>query len=75
MAKTNLKTIEDIENMQGEFLKSEDVMSVMEIGKRTFYSNLNSDAFPFPILRIGKKVIRIPKRPFIEYLKNGYCRR
>ncbi|MBQ5318227.1 MAG: helix-turn-helix domain-containing protein [Oscillospiraceae bacterium] len=61
-------SVEDIENMEKEFLSVEDVCNVLGMNHHTLYRNIND--LPFAITKIGR-VYKIPRRPFLNYLKTG----
>ncbi|MBQ7008805.1 MAG: helix-turn-helix domain-containing protein [Ruminococcus sp.] len=61
-------TLEEIEAMPKEFLTVNEVCAAMGIGRHSFYRYVY--AMQFPVLKIGR-VYRIPKQPFVEFLKNG----
>lgn len=61
-------TIEAIEKLPKEFLSAEEVAATIGMSRRLFYESAGS--MPFPVLRIGRNY-RIPKKPFIEYLRTG----
>lgn len=68
MPKTTNLTIEAIEELPKEFLNAEEAAATIGISKNLFYRSIEN--MPFPILRIGREY-RIPKKPFIEYLRTG----
>lgn len=61
-------TLEEIENLQRDYLTTQEVAAVMGISCVTFYKNYGQ--MPFPVLRIGRNY-RIPKKPFLIFMKTG----
>ncbi len=61
-------TIEAIEALPKEFLNAEEAAAAIGMSRRLFYRCVES--MPFPVLRIGR-TYRIPKKPFIEYMRTG----
>lgn len=63
----NLK-LEEIENLPRDYLTVSEAAAVMGIACSTLYKNYLQ--MPFPVLRAGRSY-RIPKKPFVEYMRNG----
>lgn len=61
-------TIEEVEALSRDYLTSQEVAAVMGISCHTLYKL--REQMPFPILRVGRNY-RIPKKPFIEYMRTG----
>lgn len=61
-------TIGEIEEIPKEFLTSSEVCGAMGICLHSLYNHIHE--FPFPVLKIGR-IYKIPKQPFVEYLKTG----
>lgn len=64
------KSIEEIANSQKNFLSTGEVAAVLGISPVTFRRRAEEYAKFFPIERVGKKY-RIPKEPFIAYVRTG----
>ena len=64
------KSIEEIANSQKNFLSTTEVAAVLGIAPGTFRKKAEQYAEKFPIERVGKKY-RIPKEPFIAYVRTG----
>lgn len=64
------KSIEEIANSQKNFLSTKEVAAVLGISPLTFRRRWEEYAEFFPIERVGKKY-RIPKEPFISYVRTG----
>ncbi len=60
--------VEDIEKINREFLSVKEVCNILGMNHHTFYRNIND--LPFAITKIGR-VYKIPRRPFLSYLKTG----
>ena len=61
-------TLEEIESLSRDYLTTQEVAAVMGISCVTFYKNY--EQMPFPVLRIGRNY-RIPKKPFLMFMKTG----
>ena len=61
-------TLKEIEKTNRDFLTVKEVVAVIGISRHLFYKNV--DDVPFPVLKIGR-AYKIPKQPFITYLKTG----
>lgn len=61
-------TAEDIEKISREYLTPKEAAAAMGISRKNFYKR--HAAMPFPVRRYGKNY-RIPKKPFLEYLRTG----
>lgn len=61
-------TLEEIEKNNRDFLTVKEVAAVIGISRHLFYKSI--DDVPFPVLKIGR-AYKIPKQPFITYLKTG----
>ena len=61
-------TLEEIENLQRDYLTIQEIVAVMGISRITFYKNY--EQMPLPVLRIGRNY-RIPKKPFLMFMKTG----
>lgn len=64
------KSIEEIAEMKKNFLNTSEVVAVLGISPATFRKKSDSYAEKFPIERVGKKY-RIPKEPFVAYVRTG----
>ncbi len=64
------KSIEEIASMKKNFLNTSEVAAVLGISPATFRKKSDSYAEKFPIERVGKKY-RIPKEPFVAYVRTG----
>ncbi len=62
------RTLDDLEKSNREFLTSGEVMEYLGISKSTFYKHM--EQFPFRVEKVGKKLL-VPKRAFIDFVKNG----
>ena len=62
------RTLDDLEKSNREFLTSGEVMEYLGISKSTFYKHMEQS--PFRVEKVGKKLL-VPKRAFIEFVKNG----
>ncbi len=61
-------TLDEIEALPREYLTVKEVVSVMGISRHSFYKQRGK--MPFTVLRVSRNY-RIPKRPFIEYMRTG----
>lgn len=61
-------TLKEIESFPRDYLTTQEVVAVMGISCSTFYKNY--EQMPFPVLRIGRNY-RIPKKPFLMFMKTG----
>lgn len=61
-------TLKEAEALPRDYLTAQEVAAVMGISCHTLYKQ--RDQMPFPILRIGRNY-RIPKKPFVEYMRTG----
>lgn len=61
-------TLKEIENLPSDYLTTQEVVAVMGISYVTFYKNY--EKMPFPVVRIGRNY-RIPKKPFLMFMKTG----
>ena len=61
-------TLEELEKTKRDFLTVKEVSAGMGISRHLFYKV--ADRVPFPVLKIGR-AYKIPKQPFITYLKTG----
>ncbi|MCM1023970.1 MAG: helix-turn-helix domain-containing protein [Prevotella sp.] len=61
-------TLAEIENLPRDYLTAQEVSAVMGIASSTLYKNYAE--MPFPVLRIGRNY-RIPKKPFLMFMKTG----
>ena len=59
------KSIEDLQNIDSEFLTVKQVAEFMGVSRKTLYKHI--DTFPFRVEKIGRRLL-IPKRAFIEYV-------
>ena len=64
------KSIEEIANSQKNFLSTKEVAAVLGISPLTFRRRAEEYAELFPIERVGR-IYRIPKEPFIAYVRTG----
>ena len=64
------KSIEEIASMKKNFLNTSEVAAVLGISPATFRKKSDLYSEKFPIERVGKKY-RIPKEPFVAYVKTG----
>ena len=64
------KSIEEIANSQKNFLSAKEAAAILGISPLTFRRRWEEYAEFFPIERVGKKY-RIPKEPFIAYVRTG----
>lgn len=64
------KSIEKIAELKKNFLSTTEVAAVLGISPGTFRKKAEQYAKKFPIERIGKNY-RIPKEPFIAYVRTG----
>lgn len=64
------KSIEEIALMKKNFLNTSEVAAVLSISPATFRKKSDLYAEKFPIERVGKKY-RIPKEPFVAYVRTG----
>ncbi|MCI7350736.1 MAG: helix-turn-helix domain-containing protein [Ruminococcus sp.] len=60
--------IEEIEQINRNYLTPAEVSSALGISISTFYRNY--EKMKFPIIRVGKK-IHIPKEAFLNFLRYG----
>ncbi|MEE1492930.1 MAG: helix-turn-helix domain-containing protein [Massilioclostridium sp.] len=56
--------------MEPSVYKVEDIMKILSIGKNSAYNLIKQNLFP--VIRV-KKSIRIPKDPFLEWVRKGSC--
>ena len=61
-------TLKEIENLSRDYLTTQEVAAVMGISCVMFYKNYKE--MPFLVLRIGRNY-RIPKKPFLIFMKTG----
>lgn len=61
-------TVEEIEALPREYLTPKEAAEAMGISRKNFYKN--HAKMPFPVRHYGKNY-RIPKKPFLEYLRTG----
>lgn len=61
-------TLAEIENLPRDYLTAQEVAAVMGIACVTLYKNYAE--MPFPVLRVGRNY-RIPKKPFLMFMKTG----
>ncbi len=61
-------TLDEIEALPKDHLTAKEVSAAMGISRHAFYRYAKT--MPFTILRIGKRYM-IPKKPFLEYMRNG----
>ena len=61
-------SIEELQSKKEEYLTACEVAKALGVSKKIIYKN--AENLPFSILRIGK-IYRIPKLPFIEFLRSG----
>lgn len=61
-------TLEEIESLPRDYITVREAAAVMGIAHSTLYSNYLQ--MPFPIFRVGRS-FRIPKKPFVEYMRTG----
>lgn len=64
----NLK-LEEIESLPRDYLTAKEVAAAVGISCRLLYKNYLK--MPFPVMRVGHSY-RIPKKPFIEYMRSGH---
>ena len=64
------KELDEIASSQKNFLSTGEVAAVLGISPVTFRRRAEEYAKFFPIERVGKKY-RIPKEPFIAYVRTG----
>ncbi|MCI7233396.1 MAG: helix-turn-helix domain-containing protein [Oscillospiraceae bacterium] len=64
------KSIEEIESSNKNFLSTTEVAAVLGISANTFRKRADEYAKLFPVERVGKRY-RIPKAPFIAYVRTG----
>ena len=64
------KSIEEIANSQKNFLSAKEAAAILGISPLTFRRRWVEYAEFFPIERVGEKY-RIPKEPFIAYVRTG----
>ena len=64
------KSIEEIESSNKNFLSTTEVAAVLGISANTFRKRVDEYAKLFPVERVGKRY-RIPKAPFIGYVRTG----
>ena len=64
------KSIEEIANSQKNFLSTKEVAAVLGISPLTFRRRVEEYAELCPIERVGR-IYRIPKEPFIAYVRTG----
>lgn len=64
------KSIEEIKNNNKNFLSAVEAAAVLGIAPETFRKRAAEYAEKFQIERVGKKY-RIPKEPFIAYVRTG----
>ena len=64
------KSIEEIESSNKNFLSTTEVAALLGISANTFRKRVDEYAKLFPIERVGKRY-RIPKVPFIAYVRTG----
>lgn len=51
-----------------QFLKVEDIKEILGVSRTSAYSLVNSGEFP--VLKVGKSTIRIPKDSFLSWVNN-----
>lgn len=61
-------SVKDVEAIHKTHLNVGEVSKILGISRHTFYKY--SEMFPFPVVKVGKRY-KIPKHPFIQYLKTG----
>ena len=64
------KILEEIENSTKNFLSASEAVAVLGISPSTLRKRADEYSELFPIQRVGKKY-RIPKAPFIAYVRTG----
>ena len=64
------KSIEEIESSNKNFLSTTEVAAVLGISTNAFRKRADEYAKLFPVERVGKRY-RIPKAPFIAYVRTG----
>jgi predicted transcriptional regulator of viral defense system len=64
------KSVEEIMDSKKNFLNTAEVSAVLGVAPSTFRKRAGEYAEKFPIERIGKKY-RIPKEPFVAYVRTG----
>ena len=65
MKKLSTIAAEAVSVSDPDFLTPSEIGEILRIGENSTYSLLK-DA-PFPVLRISRQIIRIPKQPFMEW--------
>lgn len=64
------KSLDEIEKSIKNFLSTSEAAAVLGISPSTLRKKADEDSELFPIQRVGKKY-RIPKAPFIAYVRTG----
>ena len=64
------KSLEEIEKSTKSFLSTSEAAAVLGISPSTLRKRADEYSELFPIQRVGKKY-RIPKAPFIAYVRTG----
>lgn len=65
MKKTSTIAAEAVKTESPDFLTPREVAAILRIGENSVYALLK-DA-PFPVLRISRQIIRIPREPFMKW--------
>ena len=64
------KSLEEIEKSTKSFLSASEAAAVLGISPSTLRKKADEYSELFPIQRVGKKY-RIPKEPFVAYVRTG----
>lgn len=69
-------SLRDLEQLPGEMLTPEQVAPVLEMTAHTIrvQAGQNPDVFGFPVMVVGTRV-KIPKRPFLLYMRGESSKR
>lgn len=65
MKKLSTLAAEAVPVADPDFLTPHEVGEILRIGENSTYSLLKNP--PFPVLRISRQIIRIPKQPFMDW--------
>lgn len=63
-------TLKELEEMSVEMLKPADIAGVLGTAAHTIRVAAHQMGLPFPYIILGNRV-KIPRRPFIEWMKTG----
>lgn len=61
-------TLKEIENISRDYITVSEASAAMGINSQTFYRHVSE--LPFPLFKVGRRY-RIPKQPFMDYMRSG----